>query len=79
MMWLCAACRNTTFGSISSIDRSRVRLRFRVTFRVGHQDADPPQLTGLLPPRALHPHREQQTATADQGNELTPFHSMVPR
>src|SRR5262249_32313641 len=26
----------------------------------------------LLPPRALHLHREQQTAAADQGNELTP-------
>src|SRR5215471_11028969 len=26
----------------------------------------------LLPPRALHLHREQQTAAADQANELTP-------
>jgi hypothetical protein len=26
----------------------------------------------LLPPRALHLHREQQTAAADQVNELTP-------
>src|SRR5262249_58980978 len=26
----------------------------------------------LLPPRALHLHCEQQTAAADQGNELTP-------
>src|SRR5262249_54589324 len=26
----------------------------------------------LLPPRALHLHREQQTTAADQGNELTP-------
>src|SRR5262249_37941843 len=28
----------------------------------------------LLPPGALHLHREQQTAAADQGNELAPSH-----
>src|SRR5262249_41094767 len=32
-----------------------VRLRFRVTFRVGHQDANPPHLTGLLPARRERP------------------------
>src|SRR5262249_42419291 len=35
----------------------------------------------LLPPRALHFHREQQTAAADQGNELTPRrveHGLLP-
>src|SRR5215471_13706813 len=35
----------------------------------------------LLPPRALHLHREQQTAAADQANELTPRcveHGLLP-
>src|SRR5262249_47519342 len=35
----------------------------------------------LLPPGALHLHREQQTAAADQGKELTPRcvkHGLLP-
>src|SRR5262245_28348066 len=43
-----------------------VRLRFRVTFRVGHQDANPPPLTGLLRARRQRP----RGRTADQRDEL---------
>ena len=32
-----------------------VGLRSRITFREGHQDANPPHLTGLLPPRRERP------------------------
>src|SRR5262249_27012286 len=38
------------------------------------KDADARGLGRLLPPRALHLDREQQTAAADQSNELTPFY-----
>jgi hypothetical protein len=36
-------------------------------------DADARDFGRLLPPRALHLDREQQTAGPDQSNELTPF------
>src|SRR3981081_3191007 len=49
-----------------------VRLRFRVTFRVGHQDANPPHLTGLLPPRRERPRNRRPAKHRD---ELASFHS----
>src|SRR5262249_51520890 len=51
-----------------------VRLRFRVTFRVGHQDASPPHLTGLLPVRRERPRRR----AAEQRDELAALHSITP-
>src|SRR5262249_1424588 len=51
-----------------------VRLRFRVTFRVGHQDANPPHLTGLLPVRRERPRRR----AAEQRDELAALHSITP-
>jgi hypothetical protein len=50
-------------------------LRFRVTFRVGHQDANPPHLTGLLPPRRERPRGRRTTNKLD---ELTPLHVLHP-
>src|SRR5262249_59909013 len=48
-----------------------VRLRFRVTFRVGHQDANPPHLTGLLPPRRERPRGHR---AAERRDEVAPPH-----
>jgi hypothetical protein len=45
-----------------------VRLRIRVTFRVGHQDTNPPHLTGLLPPRRERP----SSRTAERGYQFPP-------
>src|SRR5262249_61556530 len=39
------------------------------------KDADARDFGRLLPPRALHLDREQQTAASDQRNELTPCHA----
>src|SRR5262249_13524685 len=44
-----------------------VRLIFRVAFRVGHQDANPPHLTGLLRPRS---ERQRRRRAATQCDEL---------
>src|SRR5207247_1741034 len=48
-----------------------VRLRFRVTFRVGHQDANPPHLTGLLPPRRERPRSRRSSNSC---NEIASSH-----
>src|SRR5262249_25374777 len=50
-----------------------VGLRFRVTFRVGHQDADPPHLTGLLRACRERPSRR----AAKQRYELASLHSIT--
>src|SRR5262249_8586238 len=51
-----------------------VRLRFRVTFRIGQQDTNPPHLMGLL--RAGR-ERPSQGRAADQRDELAAPHSIT--
>src|SRR5262249_44985196 len=46
-----------------------VRLIFRVAFRVGHQDANPPHLTGLLRARRERP---RHSRAAEHDDELAP-------
>jgi hypothetical protein len=53
-----------------------VRLRFRVTFRVGHQDANPPHLTGLLPPRRERPRSRRSSNSCD---EIASSHRRLPQ
>src|SRR5262249_49038679 len=48
-----------------------VRLIFRVAFRVGHQDANPPHLTGLLRPRSERPRRRRAAKKCD---DLAPLY-----